>query len=75
MFYIAFNHVKSSLPDLTFFAAAIFDFSTAILKIGQYFDWLRINIQITHAHEHFYQFFMLTSACAFFLSLSALLNI
>ena len=30
------------------------DISTAILKIDQ-FDWLRINIQITHAHEHFYQ--------------------
>ena len=37
MFLIALYHVKSLFPDLTFFfAAAIFDFSTVILKIGQF---------------------------------------
>ena len=54
MFLIALYHVKSSFPDLTVFAVAILDFSTAILKIGQ-FRLAMINIQLTHAHEHFYQ--------------------
>ena len=37
MFLVALYHVKSSFPDLTFFfVAAILDFSTAILKIGQF---------------------------------------
>ena len=36
MLLIALYHVKSSFPDLTFFAAAILDFSTAILKIGKF---------------------------------------
>ena len=54
MSLITLCHVKSSFPDLTgFFAAAILDLSTAILKIGQF--RLANDIQITHAHEHFYQ--------------------
>ena len=74
MFLIALYHVKSSFPDLTFFAAAILDFSNAILKLGP-IRLAKDKYSNNSCSLLFLPSFLLISACAFFLSLSALLNI